>query len=301
MKQRNPRQATRLGSVVALAIAVVLAGCEPAAPSVAPTPTFTPEPTPVTKTYELGTEVWYEGLVVTIDRLTSTLSARGGLVEVLVGVANPGEDAAQLNGAITIVVGDTRVEPTRESNLPEAPAQGSVATILTFELQAIASIDGAVIEIGGAPLHVARVPVTPAAGTPVAYEPEALELAGAATASTLKLRLTGGLLRWDLPDWHQELDAKLQVLTLTYDATYTGDFAGGFAFTGDNVRLRLPDGTVVAARKDGHSQSVELVGPRKTKKDLFSRFDIPAGLTGAFALLVRNSGTEKAITFAIGG
>ena len=50
------------------------------------------------------------------------------------------------------------------------------------------------------------------------------------------------MLRWDLPDWSQELDASLEALTLTYDVTYTGDFAGGFAFTGDNVALRLPDG-----------------------------------------------------------
>ena len=83
--------------------------------------------------------------------------------------------------------------------------------------------------------------------------------------------------------------------------TYAGDFAGGFAFTGENVALRLPDGTVVSPRRDGHSQSVELIGARKTKKNLFSRFEIPAGMIGEFALLVRNGATEKAIPFTIGG
>jgi len=127
----------------------------------------------------------------------------------------------------------------------------------------------------------------------------ALALSGSATSGTLKLTLRAGLLRWDLPDWSQELDASLQALTLTYDATYSGGFTGGFAFTGDNVALRLPDGTVVAPRRDGHSQSVELIGAKKTKKGLSSRFEIPAGLTGQFNLLVRNGSTEKSIPFTI--
>jgi hypothetical protein len=300
MRSGIARRALRL--TLAPVFAAVLAGCLDAqAPSAAPTATFTPEPTPVARTYELGTRVWYEGLVLTFDRVTSTLDARGGLVGVLVGVQNPGDEAAAPSGPITLVVDEQRIEPTRDSRIPEAPGKGSVATVLTFELQAIPSIDDAIIEVGSSPLHVARVPLTPSAGTPLVFEPLALELKGAATASSLRITLRGGLLRWDLPDWNQELDAKLQALTLTYDVTYTGAFAGGLAFTGENVALRLPDGTEIVARRDGHSQSVELVGPRKTKKDLFSRFEIPAGVTGTFALLVRNSGTVKAITFAIGG
>jgi hypothetical protein len=283
-------------------LALLIAGCgDGQVPSAAPTATPVPEPTPVSKTYELGTAVWYEGLVVTVDRVTSLLDARGGTVDVLVGIANPNPDAADLDGAITLVAGDVRVEPTRDSNVPQVPGNGSVATILTFELQAVASVDDAILEIGGPPEHVGRVPITPAAGDPLTFEPQELALEGSAQASSLKIALAGGLLRWDLPDWGEELNAGLQVLTLTYNVTYAGDFAGGLAFTGDNVALKLPDGTVVGARRDGHSQSVELIGPRKTKKGLFSRFEIPAGTTGTFALLVRMSGTDKPITFVIGG
>jgi hypothetical protein len=287
---------------LATALATSLGGCLDAnVPSVAPTTGVSPEPTPATTTYELGTLVWYAGLVVTVDRVTATLDAHGGIVEVLVGVANPNADATELNAAITLVAGGTRVEPTRDSHVPEVPAAGSVAAVLTYELQAIGSVDDAYLEIGTSPMHLGRVPLTPRAGTAVTYEPVELQVAGNATASSLKVTLHGGLLRWDLPDWAQELDASLQVLTLTYDVTYAGDFAGGLAFTGENIALRLPDGTVISARRDGHSQSVELVGARKTKKGLFSRFEIPAGLTGTFALLVKNAGTTKTIAFAIGG
>lgn len=290
----------RWSALVLLAVFVGACG-DAQTPSAAPTATTAPEPTPVSHTYELGTQVWYEGLVVTVDRVTSLLDARGGTVDVLVGVANPNEDPAELDGAFTLVAGETRVEATRDSQVPAVPGHGSVATVLTFELQAIASIDHAMLELGGAPDHVGLVPITAAAGDSATYEPVTLALKGSAQAGSLKVALTGGLLRWDLPDWGQELNAKVAVLTLTYDVTYAGDFAGGLAFTGDNIALKLPDGTIVSARRDGHSQSVELVGPHKTKKGLFSRFEIPSGMTGKFSLLVRLSSAQKLITFAIGG
>jgi len=298
---RIGRRLARIGALVTV-LAAVLAGCLDAnAPSTAPTARVSPEPTPVSTLYELGTQVWYEGLVITVDRVTATLDARGGIVEVVVGVSNPNADSTQLNAAIRLIAAGKRIEPTRDSHVPEVPGSGSVAAVMTYELQGIPSVDDAVLEIGTSPVHLARVPLTARGGAAVAFKPVSLELAGNATANGLKLTLHGALLQWDLPDWSQELDASLQALTLTYDATYAGDFAGGLAFTGENVALRLPNGTEISARRDGHSQSVELIGARKTKKGLFSRFEIPAGLTGNFALLVRNAGTTKTIPFAIGG
>jgi hypothetical protein len=67
------------------------------------------------------------------------------------------------------------------------------------------------------------------------------------------------------------------------------------------VALRLPNGKVVDSRPDGHSQSVELIGAGKTKRGLMSRFEIPAGMTGKFALLVKSGGTQRAIGFTIKG
>jgi len=298
----SPRRdaAPRLATVLAVLILGV-AACDDAAPSIAPTPSPTPEPTAKLTTYELGTTVWYEGLQIEVVSVTATLDQRGGPVEVLLRMDNPTDQDSSLDGAVTLLVGTVRAEPTRDSQIPEVPAQGSAAATLTYELQGIASIDLAMLEIGAGPLHVARVPMTPFGGTPVVFEPQELALTGSGASGTLKLTIHAGELRWDLPDWSQELDAGLQALTITYDATYSGDFSGGFAFTGDNVALKLPDGTVVEARRDGHSQSVELIGAKKTKKGLSSRFEIPDGLTGQFSLLVRNgTNAQKAIPFTIG-
>ncbi|HET7181457.1 MAG TPA: hypothetical protein VFI15_04410 [Candidatus Limnocylindrales bacterium] len=297
---RAPKHRLALLAAVVVA-ALTVAACGEDLPSLAATAQPTPEPTAKVTTYELGTKVWYEGLEVEVVSVTSTLDARGGPVEVVLRMKNPTDQDSSLDGPVTLLIGTVRADPTRESEVPEVPAGGSAAATLTYELQGIASIDLGRIEIGAGPLHVASVPITPFAGTPVVFEPQQLALRGNGASGTLKITLKSGVLRSDLPDWSQELDAGLQALTITYDATYTGTFSGGFAFTGDNVALKLPNGTVVEARRDGHSQSVELIGATKNKAGLSSRFEIPAGLTGTFNFLVRNgSSPVKAIPFTIG-
>lgn len=290
----------RLGALVLLG--ATLAACldAPVATPI-PTPTRQPDPTPVTTTYDLRASVWYEGLVLQVDSAVAVLDARGGPVEVHLRIDNAQEEPGELDGQIRLVVAGTPIEATRESVVPTVPAKGSVGVVLTYELQGIASIDEAVLEVGDEPLHVARVPMTPAAGETLAFEPITFALEGAATAGSTRVTLRSGLLRWDLPDWSQELAAGLQALTVTYDVTYAGDFGGGLAFTGDSIGLRLPDGKEITYRADGRSQSIELIGPRKTKRNLFSRFEIPAGVPGKYAFLVRSGSTEKAITFTIGG
>lgn len=290
-----------LAPLVSLAVvALTLAAClgEPAA-SAQPTPTREPEPTPVSTTFELGTTVWYEGLVIRVDRATALLDERGGLVEVSLRIENPGADDAQLDAPIHLLVGDQAVEPTRESTVPNVPAGGLVPALMTYELQGITDVDAAVVRIGAAPDHKALVPLTPDGGAAVALEPITLDLSGSATAGSLRLVLRSGVLRWDLPDWSQEMPATHQALTLAYDVTYSGDFIGGFAFTGDNVSLRLPDGSVVKPRRDGHSQSIELIASGGTKKGLMSRFEIPAGMTGTYRLIVHN-GDSQGVAFKIG-
>jgi hypothetical protein len=284
---------------IAIAVAVLVAACDTPAPSTAPTATAAPEPTPLQVTYDLATDVWYEGLRLHVGQATSILDGRGGTVEIIITIENPEDDASSLDAAFSLAVGGERLEPTRDSQVPTPPGGESRLALLSFELQAIASADDAVLEIGAAPEHVAKVPFTPAAGRAVRFEPLQLELKGSASAGELRLSLKSGILRWDLPDWSQELPANLLALTVTYDATFRGSFSGGFPFTGDNVALRLPNGDVVEARRDGHSQSIELIGAGKTKKNLSSRFEIPADATGEFQLLVRNGSTRKGIKFVI--
>jgi hypothetical protein len=292
----------RAGIAVSIGLALVASACgSPPVPTPGPVTTSPPEPTPTVRVYDLGATIWYEGLIVHVDTATATLDERGGPVVVDMRLENPNGDIGELDGAIQLVLGNLRVNPNEDSSVPLVPANGSMPVHLTFDLQALTSVDNAAIEIGTTPNHIGRAPFTAQGGQVVAFEPRAFTLKGSGAAADLKLTLRSGGLRWDLPDWSQELDASLAALTVTYDATYTGTFSGGFAFTGASVALRLPNGTIVQPRADGHSQSVELIGAGKTKKALFSRFEVPSGMSGKFALLVKNGSTTKAIVFTIGG
>jgi hypothetical protein len=304
------REANGHGRVARLAAlvagATLLAGCIDApVASVPPTPTPAPEPTPTTTTYQLGTTVWYEGLIIHVDDAIATLDQRGGPVEVRLRIENPGDDEGELDGPIRLLVDastpDPPVEATRESRVPSIPAHGFVGALMTYELQGIDSVAKGVVLIGEDLQHVARIPLAPGAGDLVDLEPVPFAVSGAGTVGDLRLTLRSGVLRWDLPDWSQELPAGLDALTLTYDVTYLGTFSGGFPFTGDNIRLRLPDGTVIGPRRDGHSQSIELIGARSTKRGLFSRFEIPSGATGRFGLIVRSGNMSRTIAFDLGG
>jgi len=295
------RATSRSAIAIAAMLALAVAACgDSNVPTPGPVTTSPPEPTPTVTVYTLGATVWYEGLIVHVDTATATLDERGGPVELKLRLENPTSDVGELDGPIQLVLGTTVVAPNDDSSVPLVPPNGSMPATLTYDLQGITSVDLAAIEIGKAPDHIGRVPFTSRAGAVASFEPQAFALKGSGAAADLKLSLHHADLRWDLPDWSQELDANVAALTLTYDATYLGTFSGGFAFTGDNVALRLPNGTIVQPRQDGHSQSIELIGARKTKKGLFTRFEIPSGMSGKFALLVQNGSTTKAITFTIG-
>jgi hypothetical protein len=297
----RPMRGGRLAQLAAIvAIAAMSAGCLGDAPaSVAPTSTPQPEPTPRTTTYTIGTAVWYEGIVLHIDSATSVLDARGGPVDVSITIENPADIDAELQAKIYLRVGDDLVEPTRESVVPTIPAAGHAATVMTYELQGVSSVNDAGIQIGGAPDHIGFVPLTASGGSPVTLEPRELAFSGEGTAGELEITIAGGLRRWDLPDWSQELHEDRQVIIVDYDATFTGGFTGGFAFTGNNVALRLPDGTEVPPRADGHSQSVELIGAGKTKRGLFSRFEVPASVTGTIWFVVIDGDKEQEIPLVI--
>lgn len=285
-------------------VGMVVAGClgDGGPASVAPSSTREPDPTPVTTTYDVGGTVWYEGLVLHVDRVTAVLDARGGPVDVTLRVDNPNADGAELQGTVFLRVGGVAIRPTRESRIPPIPAEGQVASVMTYELQAVTSIDDAIVQVGDPPNHLALVPLTPAGGSAVTLEPRPIELAGTGKAGDLQITLKGGLQRWDLPDWSQELSMDRQVILVTFDATFVGGFTGGFPFNAaSNVALRLPDGTDVPPRADGHYRPVELIGPGRTKRNLTTRFEIPASVSGAVSFVVISGGEKQLIPLVIPG
>jgi len=296
---------TRLPVAALALVAVAVSGCLDApVQSVAPTSGPTPAPTPVTTTYKPGSTVWYEGLVIHVDVAIATLDERGGPVQLGLRLENPNDEDGELDARVLLELGGDAstppLAPTRESKIPSVPAHGIVGAVLTYELQGVGSAEQAVVLIGEAPSHVARVPLTPAGGEPAFLEPVNVAVSGRADVGTLRVTLRGAVVRWDLPDWSQELKAEVEAMTLTYDATYLGSFTGGFALTG-NVALRLPDGRIIESRPDGRNNEIGLIGAHQTIAGLFSRFEVPNGTKGKLALVVRNGSRSRAIPFTIPG
>jgi len=256
-------------------------------------------PPPVVTTYAPATTAWIDGFVVTVQTATASLDEKGGPVAILVAIRNAGTEDAALDAPIQLLAGEIPFELARGVELPLIPAGVTSEVRLDFEINGRATIADGVLRIGRPADHVVSIPLTANPSVLRTLQPREATLKAVGSAGSLLAMLRKLQIRWDLPDWHDELPLATEALTITYDLTYRGLFSGGIAFTADSIRLRLPDGTVVAPRADGHSQSIALIPSGKTARGLSSRFEIPDGLTGAFALVVRNGASQGAISFTI--
>jgi hypothetical protein len=289
----------RLAAV--LLVGALLAACGPDEPTASASPSAVPKPTPTTTTYRLGTAVWYAGLVMTFGTATAVLDEHGGTVAVETTIENRGSDDQTLGASIRIVAGGKAFEPTRDSVLPTLAAGATAYTTLHYDVVGLGTVDDAVLQVGAPGEHHGVVPFVAGSVAPVTLQPVAVAASGTGNAASLRLTVRSAELRWDLPDWAAELPSGIAALTVSYDVTYRGTFSGGFAFTGANVALRLPDGSIVRARDDGRSQSLALLLPGRIVRGLATRFEIPAGVPGSYALLVENGSARATIPLAIPG
>jgi hypothetical protein len=275
---------------------------QPPAGETAPAdPTATAEPTAATTTVEVGGEAWFAGFHVTFGTATAEVKpGRGGSVTIEAMFENTGDEAGRLDATLDLAYDGEHATDAMEMDIPSVPGGTSGKGLFAFRVEDSFTFEDAVLTLGRSTNQQAVVPLTPAAGTAVTQEPVAVAVTGSATADSLKLEANGAELRADQPWSHGQLEDGSFVLTVEYDATFLSDFAGGFAFTAENVALRLPDGTTVGVIQDGRSQSIELIGPESTVKDLYSRFEIEDPAAGDYALLVRSfDDAEDEIPFSI--
>jgi hypothetical protein len=260
-----------------------------------------PDAEPAETTVQVDQEAWFAGFKVGLGQATADLRpGRGGEVTIDATFENTGADDARFDGTLTLSSNGETALQGFGMEIPSVAGGTTGKGRLVFSVADGFTFDDAVLTIGRAGNQQAVLPLTPTAGEAVTLEPVEVTATGSATAGDLTLELRGGEYRADQPWTHGQMQDGSYVLTLTYDGTFESDFAGGFAFTGGNVALRLPDGTTVGNMQDGVSQSNELIGPRSTVKDLFSRFEIEEPAAGDYALLVRSfDNAEAEIPFSI--
>ena len=293
----------------ALAISISACGGSTAATQVAAAPeaaasivveSMAPEPS-AESTTQVDQEIWFAGFKVALGAATAEITeGRGGTVAIEAMFENTGSEDGRFDGSLNLASAGENATEAMDMDIPSVPGGQTGKGTFVFNVEDSFTFDDAVLTIGLAENQQAIVPLTATAGTAVTQEPVAVTATGEGTADTLKLELLGGESRADQPWNHGQMKKGTFVLTVNYDATFLSDFAGGFAFTGENVALKLPDGTTVGTIQDGDSQSIELIGPESTAKHLFSRFEIEDPAAGEYALLVRSfDDAEDEIPFTI--
>jgi hypothetical protein len=286
---------------VGIAIAALVAACLPEAsgPPPSPTPTLEPEPTAVETRVELGATVWYAGWVVGLGTAEASLDAKGGRVTIDVTLQNDGEAERSFDDPIRLVSGTAAFEPARETVFPDVAVAQTGTTRIVYDIIGPFALATAKLVIGDPAGHQ---PIIPFGGEGlVGLEPVTTAKPPKPTAAvaTIRMTMTGGEVRADLPDWGLEMPRDLLALSVTFDAAYLGSFGGGIPFTRDNVALQLPDGKVVGVRRDGRSLANVVLKPKATQTNLSARFEIPAPAGGTYRLVVRDSGGQASIAFWI--
>ena len=258
-----------------------------------------PAASPVVTTIDVGKEAWFAGFHVTLGTATLETKNGRGTVKIETTLENTGEDGARLDATIRLASGGETATEGFDNDVPSVDGLASGKGLLSFRVKDTFTFDDAVLTLGLPTNQQAVLPLKGGADTTIALEPLALTLSGSGKADTLKLDVTGGEIRADQPWSHGQMKKGTLVLTVRYSATFDSGFAGGFAFTGENVGLKLPDGTTVGVIQDGLSQSVELLAPHGTKKDLLSRFEVSDPSEGTYVLIVRNGDATGEIPFTL--
>lgn len=287
-------------SVVALGlVAALLAGCggSEEAPSVeSPTPTQAASQTETpgaAATVDVGQEFWFAGFHVSLGTATFDPAGGSGPTVTIEGTFdNLGSAPSVFDGTPSLAAGGSFYESSIAQDLPDIPGRSTGSGAFIFDVDEGFAFDDAVLTVGLAENNQAVLPLG-GAGEAITLEPTPLDLHGKTKAGVIRLALTGGELRADVPDDHEEIERGSLALTLDFDVTNFGSYEGGFAFAfGNNLALELPDGTTIAAN-DG---PIELLRLGTTLPDQRVRFTIPDPPQGTYALVLIDDTRDRRST-----
>lgn len=285
-----------------LAIGIVMGACDGdsandsinAAPVTEQAPREESVATPAS--VEVGEEFWFAGFHV--DLGAASFDPSLGLVTIDATFENLGSEPAVFDGTPALASGGAFHESSATQSLPMVPGQSTGAGQLVFDVDEAFKFEGAVLTIGLAENQQAVVPFE-ATDETVTLEPAPFELSGDTSAGAIAVDLIGAELRADVPEEHGQVEAGYQALTIGFDVTNHGSYAGGFAFSyGSNLALELPDGTTIAA-DDG---PIELLTLGTTLPDQWVRFTVPEPAAGEyrFVLIDDTKSVRKYVPFEIG-
>jgi hypothetical protein len=228
----------------------------------------------------VGKTVWYDGLKVTVT--TASYDPDKNVVTAGLQLENQSAtDFSTGNMDVHLKTGDrTYTGGTGTSN--SVLGRSSASSVLTFVVNGFTGdLTTAQIIFGRGDQVQAVVPL--GEGTLVANEPKTVISGHKLTASQVTVTFTTCELRGDYLGALREAgqaDHGQYVLGCTFNAVYTGTFAGGHYFGAEKLRLILPDGTTVSPAHP----AVQLLNPSVPVTGVYAGFTFPWPAPGSYVL-----------------
>ena len=214
--------------------------------------TATTVPQPVTK--QINQTVNFSGFAITVVDAkftptpvssfspTSTTTMNPGDLELDLSLQNLTPTSLQPQGEWSVTTKGASKPPSDLSSLKEIPGDGKAPGTISMTLDDF-SMDDAVVTFGAATTNQAKVPLG-TTGEVVSYAPTTQSVSGSATSGDLTIKLTKVETRVYGPGTgYRQADAGKVYIVITGQATTSA--SNGYAFSGDNLTLTLPDGTAV--------------------------------------------------------
>ena len=273
----------------ALAV-VVLAACSDGGDGGSGSTTSTTETEAVRAELTLGQRVHSAGFVIDAVKVQVARNPVGRhTVELVASVENVGPAPVPFEPVARLEHGGTELdrEPEAADEILSIPPTTPTAVVIRFPLPDGVAEDGTGLTSGrilfGDPgRHRAVIPLDGA--PPHALAPIPTDAGGRIVAGNVTITVGGGHARFDDPLSHENLTAGRALLVLGFNASRGQGGAPNLAR--DNFRLRLPDGSVTAVRRDGRSAPNVLLAPRTVSENLLIRFEVPDPPAGTYVLIL---------------
>jgi hypothetical protein len=248
-------------------------------------------------THQLGQNVYFGGFRVSLGTARLHSTAAGGLVVDIDAVFfNEGTDRAALIASFDLASAASHYQVDDAlTTVPTVAGGGASGGTVSFAVDNRFTFDDAVLTIGRTTQEQAVVPFGVQSQL-VDLAPTSFAASGAASVGPLKVQLTGGMLRADLPTKHEQAGKGQRFLTVTFDATDTSSSAGGFSLTNGNLGLRLASGAPLAP-VDG---PVVVINPTATLRALHVAFLVAAPGNGAYQFVVTEQSGSSHATSTVG-
>jgi hypothetical protein len=283
-------------SIGVLASAVAIVGCigSDVVPDAAVEADAAPDAGEPIQTAQIDKTFWYAGFKVTLGKATY-----GPLKQVTITAKFDNESTESETFEAELVIqtpsNNFIADAGTQEDVPKVPGKSSGTGTLVIPVNRTPfSFAGSTLIVGRAASAQAKVPIE-GGGTLVDLAPKPAPITGTVTAMTLTLTVKSADLRYDVLKTHEQLKVGKLSLNLGFSISFTSDLQDEYPFSGTNLTLRLPDGTVTGSE----DAPVELLKTRTTLQDQSVRFTVNNPPTGKYALILTDDKVSQELAFTL--